>query len=83
LRRSLAVLRPGGRLVSVAEEPPGGGVYFIVEPNRDQLKSLARLADLGELRPPTVEVFPLTSAREAFACSLEPGRPGKVVLAVV
>jgi NADPH:quinone reductase-like Zn-dependent oxidoreductase len=83
LRRSLAVLRPGGRLVSVAEEPPDGGVYFIVEPNRDQLRSLARLADLGEIRPPTVEVFPLTSAREAFARSLEPGRPGKVVLAVV
>jgi NADPH:quinone reductase-like Zn-dependent oxidoreductase len=83
LRRSLAVLRPGGRLVSVAEEPPDGGVYFIVEPNRDQLRSLARLADLGELRAPTVEVFPLTSAREAFARSLEPGRPAKVVLAVV
>ena len=37
----------------------------------------------GELRPPSVEVFPLTSAREAFARSLEPGRRGKVVLAVV
>ena len=28
------------------------------------------------------EVFPLLSAREAFARSLEPGRRGKVVLAV-
>jgi NADPH:quinone reductase-like Zn-dependent oxidoreductase len=83
LRRSLAVLGAGGRLVSVAEDPPDGGVYFIVEPNRDQLRSLARLADVGELRPPSVEVFPLTSAREAFARSLEPGRRGKVVLAVV
>jgi NADPH:quinone reductase-like Zn-dependent oxidoreductase len=83
LRRSLAVLRAGGRLVSVAEEPPDGGVYFTVEPNRDQLTSLARLADVGELRPAAVEVFPLTSAREAFARSLEPGRRGKVVLAVV
>jgi NADPH:quinone reductase-like Zn-dependent oxidoreductase len=83
LRRSLAVLRAGGRLVSVAEEPPDGGVHFIVEPNRDQLRSIARLADVGELRPPSVEVFPLTSARDAFARSLEPGRRGKVVLAVV
>jgi NADPH:quinone reductase-like Zn-dependent oxidoreductase len=83
LRRSGAVLRGGGRLVSVAEEPPDGGVYFLVEPNRDQLRSLARLVDVGELRPPSVEVFPLTSAREAFARSLEPRRPGKVVLAVV
>ena len=83
LRRSLAVLRAGGRLVSVAEEPPDGGVYFIVEPNRDELTSLARLPEVGELRPPSVEVFPLTSAREAFARSLEPGRRGKVVLAAV
>jgi NADPH:quinone reductase-like Zn-dependent oxidoreductase len=82
LRRSFAVLRDGGRVVSIAEEPPKGGVYFIVEPNRDQLRSLARLVDVGELRPPSVEVFPLTAAREAFERSLEPGRRGKVLLAV-
>jgi NADPH:quinone reductase-like Zn-dependent oxidoreductase len=81
LRRSPAVLRAGGRLVSVAEQPPDGGVFFIVEPNPEQLRSLAALADDGELRPPPVEVFPLTAAREAFARSLEPGRRGKVVLA--
>ena len=80
LRRSPAVLRAGGRLVSVAEEPPDGGVFFIVEPNRDQLESIARLGDAGELRAPSVEMFPLASAREAFARSLEPGRHGKVVL---
>jgi NADPH:quinone reductase-like Zn-dependent oxidoreductase len=66
----------------VAEEPPEGGVYFIVEPNREQLMSIARLADAGELRPPAVEIFPLASAREAFARSLERGRPRKVVLDV-
>jgi NADPH:quinone reductase-like Zn-dependent oxidoreductase len=81
LRRSRAVLDTGGRLVSVAEEPPDGGVFFIVEPNRDQLTTLSRLVDDGELRPPPVEVLPLTSAREAFERSLEPRRPGKVVLA--
>jgi NADPH:quinone reductase-like Zn-dependent oxidoreductase len=82
LRRSAAVLRAGGRLVSVAEEPPDGGVYFIVEPNREQLMSIARLVDAGELRPPSVDIFPLASAREAFARSLERGRPHKVVLDV-
>jgi NADPH:quinone reductase-like Zn-dependent oxidoreductase len=82
LRRSRAVLRPGGRLVSVAEEPPDGGEYFTVEVNHVQLTAIARLAEAGELRPPSVEIFPLASAREAFARSLERGRRGKVVLAV-
>jgi NADPH:quinone reductase-like Zn-dependent oxidoreductase len=82
LRRSPAVLRPGARLVSVAEDPPEGGVYFVVEPNRDQLGSLAKLVDGGELRLPPVEVLPLSSAPEAFARSLESGRRSKVVLAV-
>jgi NADPH:quinone reductase-like Zn-dependent oxidoreductase len=82
LRRSPALLRAGGRLVSVAEDPPDVGVYFTVEPNPDQLSSIAGLVDRGELQPAPVEVFPLMSAREAFARSLEPGRRGKVVLAV-
>ena len=82
LRRSGGVLRDGGRLVSVAEEPPEGGVFFIVEPNRDQLGALAGMVDGGDLRPPLVEVFPFASAREAFGRSLAPGRRGKVVLRV-
>ena len=82
LRRSPALLSAGGRLVSVVEDPPDGGVYFVVEPNPDQLSSIGRLVDRGELLPAPVEVFPLTSAREAFARSLEPGRRGKVVLTV-
>lgn len=77
LRRSPEVLREGGRLVSIAEQPPGG-IYFVVEPDREALASLA--AD-DTLRAPAVEVFPLASAREAFARSVQPGRRGKVVLA--
>jgi NADPH:quinone reductase-like Zn-dependent oxidoreductase len=83
LRRSPAVLRPGGRLVSVAEPPGEAGVYFIVEPNRDQLESLAKLADAGRLRSPAVETFSLTEASRAFARSLQPNRQGKVVLVAV
>jgi NADPH:quinone reductase-like Zn-dependent oxidoreductase len=82
LRRAVAVLRAGGRLVSVVEEPPDDGVYFVVEPNREQLRSISRLVDASELRPPPVEIFQLASAREAFARSLERGRPRKVVLDV-
>src|SRR6266536_1993047 len=49
LARSVSVLREGGRLVSVAEEPPttvrqtAEATYFVVEPSRDQLIQLARL----------------------------------------
>jgi NADPH:quinone reductase-like Zn-dependent oxidoreductase len=90
LERSLAVLGPGGRLVSVAQEPPqelaaGRGitaVYFVVEPNREQLVELAGLADGGDLRPTIDEVFPLADAGAAFQRSLGNHRPGKIVLRV-
>ena len=83
LERSPAALREGGRLVTIAEEPAGDGVYFVVEPNREQLTELARLADTGELRPLIDSVFPLTEARAAFERSMQPGKRGKVVLRVV
>jgi len=90
LQRSPAVLRPGGRLVSVADEPPAEpasarGItasYFVVEPNRDQLVELARLVDSGDLRPVIDEVFSLVDARKAFERSLGDHRPGKIVLRV-
>ena len=89
LERSPAVLRPGGRLVSVAAEPPReaaaergiSAVYFVVEPNREQLVEIARLADGGDLRPAIDEVFPLAEARAAFQRSMS-ARRGKVVLRV-
>jgi NADPH:quinone reductase-like Zn-dependent oxidoreductase len=83
LERSPAVLREGGRLVTVAEEPKDDGIYFIVEPNREQLAELGRLADGGELRPLVDSVFPLAEFRAAFERSMQPGKRGKVVLRVV
>lgn len=91
LDRSLAILRPGGRLVSVASEPSQEraaerattAVYFVVEPNREQLVQIAKLADHGELRPTIGEVFPLARARTAFERSLDGNRRGKIVLRVV
>jgi NADPH:quinone reductase-like Zn-dependent oxidoreductase len=52
LARSPAVVRGGGRIVSVAEEPPDGvdAVYFVVEADREQLVELARLVDDGDVR---------------------------------
>ncbi len=89
LERSPALIRPGGRLVSIAEEPTVGPEdkietsYFVVEPNREQLVELARMIDAGELRPAIDSVFPLTDARAAFERSLVSGKRGKVILRVL
>jgi NADPH:quinone reductase-like Zn-dependent oxidoreductase len=91
LVHSLSVLEPGGRLVSVAEEPPHAAcadhgfdcTFFIVEPNRNQLGELARLADQGQLHVLVDKTYPLTEAREAFERSLDRRGLGKVVLRVV
>jgi len=84
LARSPAVLREGGRLVSIAEEPPEGvsGTYFVVEPERRQLTELAGVVDEGRLRPAIDSVFSLAEARQAFGRVMASGKRGKVVLEV-
>jgi NADPH:quinone reductase-like Zn-dependent oxidoreductase len=90
LERSPAVVRPGGRLVSVAAEPSReaaaergiDAVYFVVEPSRAQLLEIARLVDSGNLRVTIDEVFPLAAARTAFERSQERHGAGKIVLRV-
>jgi NADPH:quinone reductase-like Zn-dependent oxidoreductase len=84
LATSGALVRAGGRIVSVAEEGPPdlGATYFVVAPNRDQLVELARLADDGLLRPRIDSVFSLEDARTAFERSMARGKHGKVVLRV-
>ena len=88
LVRSANVLRTGGRLVSVAEEPPASvreqveATYFVVEPSRDQLLRLAALVEDGTVRAAIDSVFPLAEARAAFARVMAPGKRGKVVLRV-
>jgi NADPH:quinone reductase-like Zn-dependent oxidoreductase len=87
LERAAAILRPGGRLVSVAGEPPQepgiSSIYFVVEPSREQLVELAKLVDGGKLRPTIDAVFPLSESRQAFERTLSDRRRGKVVLQVV
>jgi NADPH:quinone reductase-like Zn-dependent oxidoreductase len=86
LERSWGVLKPGGRLVTIAasgEQTTDERVraaYFIVEPSRTQLSEIARLIDGGALRPVVDVVFPLAEARQAY--QHKPSR-GKVVLRVV
>ena len=88
LARSAGLLREGGRIVSVAEEPPPElaekveATYFVVEPSRQQLLELARLVDDRTVRPCLDSVYPLAEARGAFERVAMPGKRGKVVLQV-
>jgi NADPH:quinone reductase-like Zn-dependent oxidoreductase len=86
LERSPAVIRRGGRVVSLAEEPPRESAIstaaFVVEPSREQLVKLATLADEGDLRPAIDRVFALADAREAFERSMSHAGRGKIVLRV-
>jgi NADPH:quinone reductase-like Zn-dependent oxidoreductase len=82
VKNAPALLASGGRLVSVAEEPPGEGTYFVVEPSREQLIELARLVDGGELRVAIDSTFALSHAAAAFERSLASGKHGKVVIRV-
>lgn len=90
LARSPSVVRPGGRLVSVAAELPReeaaargiNALYFVVVPNGKQLAEITRLVESGDLRPTIDEVFLLADARQAFERSLGSHRVGKIVLQV-
>ena len=90
LKRSSAVIRKGGRLISVASEPPQEfanalgitSLYFVVSPNREQLIEITKLVDDGVLKPTVDEVFPLEKAKEAFERSLLHHGVGKIVLRV-
>ena len=91
LERSVSLLREGGRLISVAAQPPVEeaaarglrATFFVVEPEREELMELGRLVDAGKVRPIVDRVFPLREARRAFEHLAEPRhRRGKVVLQV-
>jgi NADPH:quinone reductase-like Zn-dependent oxidoreductase len=90
LKRSPSVVRKGGRLVSVASEPPQEqakargieAIYFVVKPNGEQLGELVKLVDKGKLRTAIDKVYPLAKAREAFERSLTGYTTGKIVLSI-
>src|SRR3954447_21260410 len=71
----------GDRVVTVAEEMPGA-IYFVVEPDHEQLLELGTLVEAGELRVEVDSVWPLTEARAAFERVATRGKRGKVVLEV-
>ena len=85
LDRSATVIRPGGVLVSITAPPKvrpadGRAVYFVVEPNRDQLAELARRVQQGRLTPKVGAIRPLAETRDAFLH--KSGTSGKVIIQV-
>jgi NADPH:quinone reductase-like Zn-dependent oxidoreductase len=91
LQRSWQVIKPGGTLVSVVSPRPSfeeakahdmHAVWFVVEPNREQLIQIGELIDAGKLRPIIDAVFPLSQARQAYEQGTKGHTRGKVVLRV-
>ncbi|MET9321640.1 NADP-dependent oxidoreductase [Streptomyces sp. NPDC003038] len=88
-RRSLKVLKPGGRLVTLPgpDDVPADaeGVHTgwtVVEPDYAGLKAIAALVSAGKLRPVIDTVLPLEQAAKAHEIG-ELGRTtGKIVLTV-
>ena len=91
LQRSWQVIKPGGALVSIVSPPPPADVteghdvrfvWFVVEPNHDELVHIGALIDAGQIRPIIDKVFPLAEARQAYEQAAKGHTRGKIVLRV-
>nr|BBH86362.1 NADPH:quinone reductase [Thermosporothrix sp. COM3] len=87
-RSALAVVRRGGKLISLVEPPaPELAQRYGVEtmmvqspPPEDCLKTIARLVDEGQLRVTTGRIFPFREVREAHMLSQTGHGRGRIVL---
>jgi NADPH:quinone reductase-like Zn-dependent oxidoreductase len=90
MQRSWRVLLSGGVMVSVAKVIPENelrehgarGLFFIVEPDHDQLEEMAKLIDAGSMKLIVANILPLAQAREAFELGAKGHGRGKIVLRV-
>jgi NADPH:quinone reductase-like Zn-dependent oxidoreductase len=85
LNRSWALLKPGGRLVTIAadaesnKDPRVKSAFFIVEQNGEQLTALGKLFDSGALRAFVKAERPMEEADPAYRGVIA-SHPGKIVL---
>ena len=87
-RRSLRVLRPGGRLVAVGAEPiPTDArrddvavLKPLVARSRARMECIAALAENRSVLPPEIMLFSLRQARKAHELMENRGYRGKIVL---
>lgn len=89
LNRSWDVLKPGGRMITIASDSEGTAdhrmkdAFFIVEPNQKQLIEIARQLDAGDLRPFVKATLALNEASDAYSGAVRnKGGYGKIVIAV-
>jgi NADPH:quinone reductase-like Zn-dependent oxidoreductase len=82
LERSLGVLNPNGRVVTIAADAGAQPGFFIVEPNRDQLIEVGRLIDAGELQTFVSAAVPLANASDAYTGRIEHKGRGKLVAVI-
>lgn len=85
LDRSAQLVRAGGTLVTIAEPPrvhpdKARAVFFVVEPDRNQLAALERRVRDGRLTPNVGTVLALADGLKAFDPAYR--RPGKTIIRV-
>jgi len=88
LHRSWSVLKPGGRMVTIAADSEATSderirkAFFIVEPDGRRLAEIAHLLTAGGLRVFVDRVVPLSQAPQAYAGAVERTGRGKLVVEV-
>jgi len=89
-KRSFGILKKGGILVALTEEPPqdlarksGVRATMIgVKPDGRRLADIGKVIDDGKLRPLIQAVLPLEQAKEALELSRSRHVAGKIVLTI-
>ena len=89
LNRSWSVLRPDGRMVTIAADSEGTtdqrvkDAFFIVVPNQKHLVEIAKQLDAGRLRAFVKTTIPMIEASAAYSGSVrDKSGYGKIVVAV-
>jgi NADPH:quinone reductase-like Zn-dependent oxidoreductase len=85
IRRCIAALKPGGKLVTSVSTPPlpAGAIFFYAEVTTQRLQTLTGLFDAGRIRARVGSIMPLSQARQAQAMLAGvPHKPGKIVLEI-
>lgn len=89
-QRSFAILKRGGRLVSALGQPSEdearrlgiNALGYMARPNGAQLAEIAKLIDIGKIKPFIMATYPLAEVRAAHERAEKQHTRGKIVLSV-